>query len=161
MGRGPARHGQNGRGTWAARHGETAHVPCHGPKAWPMARPGTARPARRHAAARRSAVPARHGRAACRVGTARWPTIGQIMCVYSINHVLCFVSGELCPACGTGHGEDPLVRLRPCAGLHVLRRNVALYIKITFRCLVPRERRLGIIHSWIACVICVTIVELE
>ena len=77
MGRGPARHGQNGRGTWAARHGETAHVPCHGPKAWPMARPGTARPARRHAAARRSAVPARHGRAACRVGTARWPTIGR------------------------------------------------------------------------------------
>jgi hypothetical protein len=65
---------------WAARHKNSACVPCRGPMAWPMARPGTARPGTARPGtvtreARRSVVPARHARAACRAVLARWPYI--------------------------------------------------------------------------------------
>ena len=59
-------------------------MPCRGPQAGPIARPRTARPARPHGAARWSAVPARHGRAACRVSTARWPTIVFLLCSHRL-----------------------------------------------------------------------------
>jgi hypothetical protein len=51
-------------GTPCSQHGTMAHVSCRGPKAWPMARTGTAR---RHDAARRSA------------DTARWPSIAAVL----------------------------------------------------------------------------------
>jgi hypothetical protein len=63
-------------GTLCSQHDTMAHVPCRGPKAWSMAQTSTTRLARRDTTQCRHGT-ARHGRAACRVDTARWPSIQQ------------------------------------------------------------------------------------
>ena len=55
----PARHGENGRAQRAARHGQTAHGPCLGPKARHEHGAGTTRQARRPVEARHRSGPAR------------------------------------------------------------------------------------------------------